>query len=178
MRTILKGLSKEVYNEKSARIANNLFQTDEWKQAKTIGITISIFPEVDTYSIIHKAWEEDKQVAVVKCVPKTRSMDFYVIESFDQTEKGYSGLIEPLPEKATKIEPSQIDLIFVPGVAYSKAGFRLGFGGGYYDRFLPTYNGPTLSLAFEEQIVPEVPVEEHDFKVQKIVSEKEVIECV
>ena len=71
--------------------------------------------------------------------------------------------------------PSQIDLLIVPGLAYTQAGYRLGFGGGYYDRFLRDYDGKTISLAFNCQMIPQIDLEEHDLPVSKIITNTEVI---
>ena len=80
-------------------------------------------------------------------------MDFRILDCFDQLESVYFGLLEPIESKTKKVEPKEIDLMIVPGLGFDKDGFRLGVGGGYYDRFLQNYNGNTLSLAFQEQMV-------------------------
>ena len=140
----LKQLSNELYIKQSELIADFLYKDDLWNKAKTIGITISRPPEVDTYPIIRKAWEEGKRVVVPKCIPKERSLDFRALENFEQLESVYYGLLEPIESQTTKVDPKDIDLLFVPGLAYSSDGYRMGFGGGYYDRFLTDYKGSTL----------------------------------
>lgn len=177
IREKLATLSKAEYDRKSDFIAKNLFETEEWKQSKIVGLTISIFPEVDTYRIIEKAWEEGKRIAAVKCIHESKGLEFYVIDDFSQVEKGYFGLLEPVPEKTGKVHKESIELLMVPGLAFTPKGFRLGVGGGYYDRYLPGFKGKTISLAFEEQIVNHLPLEEHDYKVKVVVTEKEVIYC-
>jgi 5-formyltetrahydrofolate cyclo-ligase len=177
IRNKLSTLSKEDYERKSEWIARNLFETEIWSKSTIIGITISLFPEVDTYGIIEKAWEDGKQVAVVKCVPDTKGLDFYLIHDFTQVEKGFYGLIEPDPQKTEKVLKEDLQLLIVPGLGFTKNGFRLGVGGGYYDRYLPDFKGRKISLAFEEQIVDYIPIEEHDYRVEVVVTEKEVIDC-
>lgn len=173
----LSKLSNDMYRKKSKKILLNLLQSSEWKLAQSIGITISLFPEVDTYAIIEKAWQEKKQVAVPKCKPQTRELEFYWIEDFSQVEHGFFQLMEPVPEKATRVEIESFDLVIVPGLAFTKDGKRLGFGGGYYDRFLPTFFGKTIALAFNEQLVNDLPTEPHDYKVQKIILEDDTFIC-
>lgn len=166
----LLAISKPIYEHHSYLIAQTLFQHPLWKSAETIGITISNFPEVDTYQIIRKAWEEEKKVVIPKCFPKERTMDFRLLKHFNELESVYYHLYEPIEAKTTIVEPDNIDLLIVPGLAFTKDGDRLGFGGGYYDRFLTKYSGDTLSIAFPEQIVNEIPVNAHDIRVKEIIT--------
>lgn len=177
MKDRLSKLSKEIYRKKSEKILHNLLQSNEWKLAQSIGITISLFPEVDTYAVIEKAWQEKKKIAVPKCVAETRELEFYWIDDFSQVEQGFFQLMEPIPEKSTKVEKISFDLLIVPGLAFAKDGKRLGFGGGYYDRFLPSFFGETIALAFNEQLVNDLPTEPHDYKVQKIILEEDTFDC-
>ena len=177
IRKRLRAMPRDAYENRSRKIHDQLFQTLEWKHAKTVGVTVSIFPEVDTYGIIEKGWESGKQIAVPKCFPETRTMRFYVITNFDQLEKGYFGLYEPVIDEAEEIPKTAIDLLLVPGVGFTKQGFRLGMGGGYYDRFLTDFSGNTVSLCFTEQFLPTLPLEPHDRPVQKIITETTVFEA-
>ncbi len=173
----LNRLSEQSYKEKSRRIARRLFSTSEWKKARTVGITISRFPEVDTRGIIKQAWREGKRVAVPKCLPAVRKMEFYLINNFDEVESGYFGLLEPVILEKERLVNDEIDFLIVPGLMFTPDGYRLGFGGGYYDRFLPFFKGKTVSLAFKEQLTGELPVEEHDVRVAQIISENESFIC-
>ena len=101
-------------------------------------------------------------------------MDFRKLERFDQLESVYSGLLEPIESKTNLVEPSDIDLLIVPGIAFDSEGFRMGFGGGYYDRFLQSFKGNTVSLAFREQIVSNLPKEDHDIPVEKIITDVDI----
>lgn len=172
----LNSMDKEEYREKSERIASHFFSHPAWKKAEVIGMTISRPPEVDTYKIIEKAWQEGKRIAVPKCLPSTREMEFRYLTDFSQLEKVYYGLLEPIVERTELVEPDGIHLLVVPGLAYSPDGYRLGFGGGYYDRFLTGYKGETVSLAFSSQIVKELPTEEHDMPIGLIITEELVIQ--
>lgn len=161
---------------KSDHIFNKVIVLDDWKKATCIGITISRTFEVNTRKLIKQAWREGKQVAVPKCIPVTREMIFYLISSFDQLETVYAGLCEPKMNETKLILSNVLDLIIIPGMAFTQHGHRLGFGGGYYDRFLNTYDGNLLALAFDFQIQPCLPMESHDVGVNQIVTEKRVIE--
>jgi 5-formyltetrahydrofolate cyclo-ligase len=175
MKESLALLTKTYYEHYSTKIANTLYNDEDWLNAKVIGITISKEPEVDTYQIIRKAWEAGKEVVIPKCNPKDKTLTFRKITEFSQLESVFYGLLEPIIEQTMEVFPEDIDLLFVPGLAYTREGFRLGFGGGYYDRYLTNYNGNTLSLAFEFQVIPEFPIEKHDIPVSKIITNDEVI---
>lgn len=169
MKRRLSSLSTIEHTRLSHEIAQNVFALKEWKQAETIGITIAVYPELETKFIIEQAWLEGKRVAVPKCMPRTKELDFRYITSFSELETVYFGLQEPVMtmEHAAK---EDISLLIVPGLAFTRKGYRLGFGGGYYDRFLSDYKGKLLSLAFELQLMEYLPIESHDIPVSKIIT--------
>lgn len=177
MITIMKDMNHSEHASLSAAILERLFACDEYTSAQTIGVTISRFPEVDTIALIESAWNSGKRVAVPKCIPDTREMDFRLINSFDDLETVYMDLKEPAVERTISVDKRQIDLQIVPGIVFSDEGFRIGFGGGYYDRYLTNYDGNRVSLALDIQTSKEVPIEEHDIPVNKIITEKRVIQC-
>jgi 5-formyltetrahydrofolate cyclo-ligase len=171
----LSELSLPEYEDHSYQIAQQLFKTDDWIKASTVAITVSKAPEVDTFQIIRKGWEQGKRMVIPKCEPKSRGLDFRELKRFSELESVYYGLLEPIVSNTKSVSAGEIDLVIVPGLAFSKDGFRLGFGGGYYDRFLANYQGKTVSLAFKDQVVAEVPIESHDIPVGKIISCEGVI---
>ncbi|MGN5649729.1 5-formyltetrahydrofolate cyclo-ligase [Bacillus sp. Brlt_9] len=168
----MNSLSEERYTTLSEQIACSLYAQKEWIEAKTIGITLSMENEVNTYPIIEKAWEEGKKVVVPKCNKGTRTISFRQISNFDQLETVYMNLREPIPALTEEVNADEIDLQIVPGVAYTGRGERIGYGGGYYDRYLVHYKGKTLSLAYSFQMVEYIPVEPFDKNVEKIITEK------
>lgn len=172
----LRAITRPLYEHSSYKIAQRLFCSPSWQDANTIGITVSKMPEVDTYQIIRKAWEENKQVVVPKCNPIDKTMTFRTLTAFNQLESVYYGLFEPIESETEEVNRGLIDLIIVPGLAFDKCGFRVGFGGGYYDRYLQGYHGKKVSLAFSQQIVHTLPIESHDIPIDKIFTEKETIE--
>ena len=171
----MNSLSKEQHKTLSEQIVFSLYEQKEWRDAQTIGITLSMEHEVNTYVIIEQAWREGKKVVVPKCNRETRTMTFRQITNFDQLETVYMSLREPIPALTVEVEANEIELLFVPGVAYTRRGERIGYGGGYYDRYLAEYEGKALSLAFDFQIVSYIPTEPFDQNVQKIITEKETI---
>lgn len=155
-------LTQTDYQMQSSQMASSLYKEAYWQEASCIALTISRFPEVDTIPIIHEAWKQGKQVVLPRIKQESKQMDFYLIHHFSQLEETVFGLKEPKPSEATIQTPADIDLMIVPGVAYTKEGYRIGFGGGYYDRYLPSFQGTTVSLLFQEQLVSSLPIETHD----------------
>lgn len=173
----LNDMSYQQYRERSFAIAQNLLQQPAILNATTIGITLSNKPEVDTSFIIEQLWKMNKKVVVPKCVVSERAMQFYEINTFAQTERAHKNILEPIPELCDPVEKQQIDVIVVPGVVFDDRGYRIGFGGGYYDRYLQHYTGMKIALAFDEQLINEVPRESHDLPVHILVREHKCVFC-
>ncbi len=152
-----------------------LIDSSLWAKAGVVGITVSQGFEWNTRPIIEKGWEQGKTVCVPKCFPKDKSMEFYRLDNFDQLETVYYNLLEPKPEATEKVDKNTMDLLIVPGVLFDKKGYRIGFGGGYYDRFLRDFENETISLAARMQLVKEVPTEEFDLPVRCVISEDGVV---
>lgn len=174
-RTLIKKklaeMDEATYLKYSAAIHKQLFTLKIWEEAHTIAVTISNEREVNTTAIIEKAWKAKKRIVVPKCDPSTKTMEFREITSFDQLERVFFGLLEPKVQETEKVSPNEIDLMIVPGICYDRRGFRIGYGGGYFDRYLTQYHNNTLSIAFSCQIVESVPSERHDIPVTTIITE-------
>jgi len=175
MKETLRSVDKDTLDKWSKEITDHVLTLPEWVNANTIGITISGEYEVNSKYLIEKAWELKKRVAVPKCHPKTKNMTFREITSYSQLEVVYYGLQEPIEEQTTVVLHNEIDLLFVPGLSFVTNGYRLGHGGGYYDRYLAQYQGVTMSLAFPVQVLDEIPVESFDIPVQKIATNTGII---
>ncbi|MFO8068488.1 MAG: 5-formyltetrahydrofolate cyclo-ligase [Alkalibacterium sp.] len=156
-------------------IHEHLFESSLWKQAHSIGITLSTKKEWDTKTIIERAWIEGKKVCIPKAIHQTRALHFYEITSFLQVERGYFDLLEPVVSETERIDKALIDLMIVPGLIFTRSGYRIGFGGGFYDRFLEDYENTTVSLLHTNQLVDSFPIESHDIPVQYLVTEKGLI---
>ncbi|WP_227934981.1 5-formyltetrahydrofolate cyclo-ligase [Alkalihalobacillus deserti] len=167
---VLGRLTEEQYIEESKQIAQHLFDSPYWNGAQVIALTIPRDQEVDTYEIIKKGWKENKKIAVPRADFKTKKMTFYELTSFDQLEQSAFRMKEPKETLCRIISKGEMELVIVPGVAFDKRGYRLGYGGGFYDRFLPHIKAPTIALAFSCQLVKEVPVDIHDWKIDHIIS--------
>ncbi|PYZ98631.1 5-formyltetrahydrofolate cyclo-ligase [Alteribacter lacisalsi] len=178
-KTVMGRLEKEQsksLSEKNRRIHNALFTLSAWQNARTVGITISRGTEVDTWAVLEEGWRLGKVMAAPKCDPETKSLTFYSITSFDDLEDSFYGLKEPNPLRCRPIEDQRLDLVIVPGVVYTEEGWRIGFGGGYYDRFLARHSDvPTCSLLYSAQLAESIPVEPHDQPVKQLITENGVI---
>jgi 5-formyltetrahydrofolate cyclo-ligase len=173
----LNSLSEQEWSAFNQKIQDQLVTSDSWNIAKVIGITISRGKEIETRGIIETAWQEGKKVAVPKCFPNEKRMVFYLLTDYNQLEEVYFGLKEPKVHETTSVESNQMDLLIVPGICYSENGYRIGYGGGYYDRFLQHFRGNTLSLLFECQLVENIPFERFDIPVMQMITEKRTITC-
>lgn len=171
----LQAIHPDAHAKRSNQLIESVKHTFDLKHKESIGITISRFTEVDTKPLIEWLWKHSIQVAVPLSNPTTKQMTFYQIRSWDDVTEGYKGLLEPIPDSKSILSKKDIHLMIVPGVVYDLSGYRIGFGGGFYDRFLKDFVGTTVSLAFEEQIVPELVKESHDIAVQYLVTEQRVI---
>ena len=138
------------------------------------GKNLRLSVDLELQAAMSRALAEGKRVVLPRV--KGKELELLEINNFDgDVAPGAWGI--PEPEKGTAVELGSIDLVIVPGAAFDSRGHRIGYGGGFYDRMLPRYSGMTVALAFELQIVPEVPVDPHDIPVRKIVTEKRVIDC-
>ncbi|MFQ3542772.1 5-formyltetrahydrofolate cyclo-ligase [Halobacillus rhizosphaerae] len=173
---ILTNLGEERL-EISKLILNRLFSSKIWKASSVIGVTISKGDEWPTLPIIQKAWDQGKTVVVPKCVPNKKELIFYKITDLSQLEVVYYGLKEPDPSKTVLVQKQAIELLLVPGLLFNEDGYRIGFGGGYYDRYLEKYVGETISLASEKQLQEQIPIESFDIPVQFICTEERMITC-
>lgn len=178
VRESLANMSSALYRDQSFLVAQKVLQESSIIEAKTIGLTISNKPEVDTIHLIEALWQLGKIVAVPKCNPKTRTMEFYAIDSFAQLETVYMHLREPITDRCEFVDANEIDVMLVPGVVFDKNGYRIGYGGGYYDRYVLNYNGKLLSLIFDEQLREEVPREAHDCPVDVLLTPTKRIDCL
>lgn len=171
----LAGLRDDERQEISKDLAHRLFETDLWKEAKTIGIYLSFGNEWDTRLIIEEAWQAGKKTVIPKTIPDVKGMEFYQIDNYSEVKKGHFGIQEPIIEQTTYTDKDEIDLLVVPGLVFSEDGYRIGFGGGYYDRFLTDFIHPTISLVWSGQLIDYVPTNQYDLPVQYILTEKGII---
>lgn len=162
----------------SKRIEDRLAGMDVWRDAAIVHSYVgAVQGEVATRGIVARALREGKTVVFPRVRWNPRGLDSFAVESLDELVESARGLWEPHPERATAIEHAALDLVLVPGVAFDRRGWRIGFGAGLYDRFLAGVAAPRVALAFSLQILDSLPVEPHDEPVDWIVTEGESIAC-
>lgn len=174
-----QGLSQEKWQEYSRLIQERLTESPLWKNSQHIAMYYSVEKEVDTLGLMKQAWAEGKNVYLPKCKPADKSLTFYQVDTFDQLETVYFGIPEPIPERCEPRTPAELDLIIVPGLVFDHKGYRIGYGGGYYDRFLQRVGQtPLVSLAFPFQVTEEeLPVNQYDLPVGHIFLPQDQIIC-
>ncbi|OIJ16095.1 5-formyltetrahydrofolate cyclo-ligase [Anaerobacillus arseniciselenatis] len=169
MKRKLMQMNNEDYQIYSQQLQMKLLESKEWEEANTIGITISTNREVNTKPIIEAGWKQNKRIVVPKCYPSEKKLKFYEITSFDEVEDSFFSLKEPMVTITPLVEKNEIDLLVVPGLIFDQRGYRIGFGGGYYDRYLKEYVNNTVSLAFNFQLLDEIPKEEFDVPINRVI---------
>ena len=160
----MKSLSQEQKQAMDQVLTERFLQHPFYQEAKTIATYLSFPHEFQTQELIEQALKDGKKVLIPKTYPKGR-MEFVVYDP-QQLAKTSFGLLEPQGDLEV-VEPSQIDLIHVPGLAFTTEGYRIGYGGGYYDRYLEHFAGHTMSTIYPCQ-VQEFNFENHDIPVQEV----------
>lgn len=150
-------------------LTERLLQHPFYQEAKVIATYLSFPHEFQTQELIEQALKDGKRVLIPKTYPKGR-MDFVVYDP-QQLVKTSFGLLEPQGDLEV-VDASQIDLIHVPGLAFTTEGYRIGYGGGYYDRYLEHFPGHTLSTVYPCQIQDFIS-ENHDIPVQEVLIDEE-----
>lgn len=170
------GIDSKQRSEKSRLITERVCSLPEYQEARTILLYASVRSEVETRRLTEDALSRGKKVAMPRCIPEKKALLLIPICSWRDLKRGFYGLLEPEPGQSP-LNYEVVDLAVVPGVAFDEAGYRLGYGGGYYDRLLPRFSrrATTVALAFEEQIVASVPRAVHDCPVHYIVTEERLI---
>ncbi len=158
-------------SEKDRLICAKLTKMEVFRRAKKILLYAPIphEKEVNTWLIIEE-WSSAKTIALPKML-KTKQMSLRIVTSRQDTQPNTLHIHEPIAS-CEKIDPKEIDLAIIPGVAFDKKGNRIGFGHGYYDRLLKKLRCPVIALAYDFQILHAVPRHEHDAPVDTIITEK------
>ena len=160
----MKAISQEQKQFIDQTLTERLLHHPFYQEAKVIATYLSFPHEFQTQELIDQALRDGKKVLIPKTYPKGR-MDFVVYDT-QQLVKTSFGLLEPQGDLEV-VDASQIDLIHVPGLAFTTEGYRIGYGGGYYDRYLEHFSGHTLSTVYPCQIQDFIS-ENHDIPVQEV----------
>ena len=157
-------------------IAANVRRLNEYSPAKTLLVYVSTPIEVETKLIIENAWADGKKVAVPRCIPDTRDMEFHFISSFDELSPGSFSVLEPDPSLPIVTDFTDC-LMIVPGMQFDMNGYRLGYGKGYYDRYMVRFNGRSAGICYSNELRPYMHHGRYDRSVDIIVTDKKIKTC-
>ncbi|RRN46418.1 5-formyltetrahydrofolate cyclo-ligase [Streptococcus halitosis] len=160
----MKALSQEKKQAMDQALTERFLNHPVYHEAKVVATYLSFPHEFQTQELIEQALKDGKKVLIPKTYPKGR-MEFVVYDP-QQLKKTSFGLLEPQGDLKV-VDASQIDLIHVPGLAFTREGYRIGYGGGYYDRYLENFAGQTMSTIYPCQIQTFNP-DSHDIPVQEV----------
>ena len=162
--------SAELRDITSEKIHENLRKISPYTNSQNIACYFPIGSEVDTHDIMLNILKQGKNLLLPRIVDD--NIQFYIVSNLEKLERGSFEIMEPkdICDRAKKI-----DCVLIPTVGVSKLGVRLGYGYGYYDRFLSSTNAVKISLTYSKQIVKSIPSDSHDIKIDWIVTEDENI---
>lgn len=157
--------------DKSAEIFKRVVSLAEFKNADTVLCYVSVGDEVSTIDIIKEALKNGKRVAVPRCIRDSRSLEFFYINGLDELKTGAYNIPEP-DVNASRITSFDGSVCIVPALSVDDSGTRIGYGGGYYDRFLADYTGIRIATCFDECTGIDLPREATDQPMDLLVTEK------
>lgn len=161
---------------KDEQIFKRLITLKEFEECKTVLTYVSTIDEISTSEFINFSLSKGKRVAVPRCRDKKGNMDFFYINSLNDLSQGTFGISEP-DENAERAVDLSASLAIIPAIAFDRNGNRIGYGGGYYDRFLENFSFISVGLCYNSLVKNLLPIEKHDVSVDIIVTEKEIIYC-
>ena len=176
MRERYKALRRAMTPQEKARadhaIAQRVASLWQYRRCQTVLTYVSTDIEVDTHAIIRRALQDGKRVAVPRCVPGTRNMEFYLIRDLQELSPGTFGVLEPPPNPKFLLPRETDGLCLVPALCYDWKGFRLGYGKGYYDRYLAGFRGRLVGLCYSSCVRPRLPHGRFDRPVELLVTDR------
>ena len=173
-----KKLSKLDVNNKSRLIEKTLFNLDEFKNSNNILFYVSYNNEVNTHDMIKKCFTIKKNLIVPISDVINKELILMKLDRWDDLKKGSYSILEPTEKNENKINLDDINIIIIPAIAFDIKGNRIGHGYGYYDKLLKKSNNAIhIGLAFDFQIVDHIKIDKHDVPVDKILTEKRIINC-
>ena len=160
-----RAMSAAEIEARSAKLGELFLGSDAYRNAKTIYGYLPYNQEVRTVPMLEQALKDGKRVAVPKCYGD--EMRFIYMDDLSKVEKGYAGIPEPVADDP--VADDETALVLMPGMAFDPQGHRIGYGGGFYDKFLASEpNHPTLALCYEFQVLPHLETEEFDIPVDRV----------
>lgn len=173
------GIKPEKKHVKEASIRKRLYASADFRKAKSIMFYASFRSEAATMPCIIHALKLKKMVLLPLVDRKRKTLRIFQISELSELGPGFMGIPEPKVKRTQERHMNDLEVVIVPGAGFDSEGNRLGYGAGYYDRLLSKAKRDItkIALAFEEQIVPKIPGEKHDIKMDKILTDKRTINC-
>ena len=166
IRTRKRAMTEEEIERRSRSLCQKFLESDAYRACRTLYGYLPYNQEVRTLPILAQALADGKQVAVPKVYGD--DMKFIVLTDLSQVSKGYAGIPEPIAD--APVAEDETALVLMPGLAFDPQGHRIGYGGGFYDKFLSREpNHPTLALCYEFQMVEHLETEEFDIPVDTVI---------
>jgi len=162
-------ITEEKVREKSNKIQNACLRN--LKDFNSVIIYLSYRKEVKTDQLVRQLVSSDKEILAP--ITEGKSMKAVKIESLEEVTRNEKGIREPVNNQA--VEKSEIEACIVPGLSFDYSGNRIGYGGGYYDRFLENFRGQKIGLTYEDLLVKDLPTEDHDVPIDKVITENGVV---
>jgi len=174
---IRDSIDPETKKIKDREIEKRLLDQKEFEIAKNIMFFASFRSEPDTFRIMEKSIHMGKRIILPKVNREKHELLLYEILDVRELTPGFMNIPEPEVSEGRRFSAEDLDLMIVPGVAFGWKGERIGYGGGYYDRLIHRIKRrpPLIAIAYEEQILEEVPLLDHDIKMDKIITDKRVL---
>lgn len=176
LRSHYRALREAMPQEKKQKLDRMIFQKlmtlREYERAAVVFCYVSKDIEVNTMPILEQVLSSGRMLAVPRCIPGTPHMDFYEIHSLDDLAPGSFGLLEPKIESCRKVTDVSSGLCILPGFCFDRDGYRLGYGKGYYDRFLSAFSGPAAGICYSSFVIDALPHGYFDQRADIMVTEK------
>jgi 5-formyltetrahydrofolate cyclo-ligase len=174
----IEGFSESERENKTTRIEERLFDFANFIESRIPLLYLNLPAEVPAENIIRRCFNQNKVVILPVFAKDKKTVSLLKVDDLDKDLRpGPRGVLEPDPERCKKVPLDRVDIAIIPGIAFDEKGGRIGCGHGYYDWLIPELSPTTrkVALAFEEQIIPQIPMESHDKFVDIIVSDQRII---
>ncbi|HDN96024.1 MAG TPA: 5-formyltetrahydrofolate cyclo-ligase [Thermoplasmatales archaeon] len=162
--------------KRSNEILAKLKELDDFINSKVIACYISFGSEVYTHGLI-KEYVNKKDILVPVVDKKDKALLLSHLKDWKELDSGTYGILEPKNDFLRVRSYNEVELVIVPGIVFDEKGNRIGYGGGYYDRLLKRIDAKKIALAYDFQVMERIPNEEHDVRMDMIITEKRVIKC-
>ncbi len=174
-REMRRSMSPESKRLLDRKIKNKLLNLWALREAATVLCYVSTEIEVDTRELITELLKMGKRVAVPRCEGGKSVMNFYYIDSLDELSPGSFDVLEPDPQKSLMAQKPENSVCIVPAFMFDRAGFRLGYGKGYYDRYLSNYEGTAIGICYSDNLQQELFKGKYDRAVDLVVTDREIV---